>query len=258
MLLGALAVTVTAVASTHRHPAHTAVASRAAGRLIILPGIHNTRFHLVGFARRASQLLPSMDVEIRTWGPPLLGLYNLRARERNRKTADALAAEITAWRRTHPEELLYIVGYSGGGGIAALAIESLPDDVRIDRLILVAPAISADYDFATSLLPHVKDYVVNFSSEKDLQVGLGTRWFGTIDGIKSPSAGFAGFTADDERIVEWHWSSVDRRLGHRGNHVSYLGRRWQEQVLLPALDSRNNASALRAAWRAARERDADS
>lgn len=254
IVLGALAVALTSIAST-RAVVEPSVTSLAPGRLIILPGIHNTRFHLAGFARRASSQLPNVDVEIRRWGLPFLGLHNLRARERNRETAARLAAEIAAWRREHPDELLYLVGYSGGGGLAALTIESLPGDVRVDRLILVAPAVSADYDFARELLPHVGDYVVNFSSEKDLQVGLGTRMFGTIDGIKSRSAGFAGFTGAHERIVEWRWSPADRHVGHHGNHVSYLGRRWQESVLLPALDPSRDPAALRGLWRAARASD---
>lgn len=164
-----------------------------------------------------------------------------------------MAVELTTWRRAPPDELLYVVGYSGGGGIAALALEALPEDVHIDRLVLVAPALSAHYDFVARLSSHVSDYIVNFASERDLQVGPGTRIFGTIDGIKTTSAGYGGFSTQDARLVEWHWGPADRGLGHHGNHVSYLGRRWQQRMLMPALDPQKSAATLRAAWRAARE-----
>ena len=77
--------------------------------------------------------------------------------------------------------------------MATLVTAALPDDVSIDRLVLVAPAISPDYPLADNVLPHVREHVVNYASERDLQVGWGTRTFGTIDRKKTDSAGAIGF-----------------------------------------------------------------
>ncbi len=225
------------------------------GRLIILPGIRNTKFHLSDFARASNRLLPGFSVEVLRWGVPLLGLYNLSAVERNERTAEEIAADIASWRRTHRDEKLYLIGYSGGGGVAALVLRALPDDVSVDRLILVAPAISRSRAIETTLLRHVDEFVVNYASDRDLQVGLGTRIFGTIDRKREASAGHDGFEKSDPRIVEWRWQPRDRRLGHNGNHLGYLGRRWQMAHLLPALDPGNDAEALRARWLAARSGD---
>src|SRR5690606_10975183 len=128
--------------------AAAAAAERAdgsSGRLRVLPGVNNTRFQLDGFVERAEARLPRFDIEVRRWGTPLLPLRNLRAHERNLVTAQALAAEIAKWRRTHPHDRFYLMGYSGGGGMAALVTSALPEGVEIDRLILVAPAISPSY-----------------------------------------------------------------------------------------------------------------
>ena len=65
--------------------------------------------------------------------------------EHNEATAVAIAAEIADWRRAHPDAPFYLVGYSGGGGMATLVTAALPDDISIDRLVLVAPAISPDF-----------------------------------------------------------------------------------------------------------------
>ncbi len=217
------------------------------GRLLILPGVGNTTFHLAGFVAAAERQLPGFAVEVRTWGVPFLTIHNLRAHERNVATARGIAAEIAAWRREHPRELFYLVGYSGGGGMATLVTTALPDGVAIDRLVLVAPAISPDYPLA-EVLPHVGEFVVNYWSERDLQVGWGTRTFGTIDRKMTDSAGAIGFTARDARLLEYRWSAADERYGHFGNHLSYLGQRWQAAKLLPALEPATTAAKLEARW----------
>jgi len=233
-------------------PARYDAAAREHGRMIILPGIGNTSFHLAGFVRDAQVLLPNFEIEVRPWGVPLLGLHNLRAYERNRNTADEIARDIASWRRAHSTSKLYLVGYSGGGGVATLVTSALSDDVAVDRLILVAPAVSPTFPIVDAVLPHVNELVVNYASQKDLQVGAGTRLFGTIDRASTQSAGATGFAIDHARLVEWRWSGIDQGLGHAGNHVAYLGRRWQRANLLPALDPRNDADAIRAHWGAVR------
>jgi len=222
--------------------------SDAAGRLLILPGVGNTRFHLLGFVAAAQMQLPRFDVEVRPWGIPLMTIHNLRAHERNEATAAAIAAEIAEWRSANPDAPFYLVGYSGGGGMATLVTAALPDGVSVDRLVLVAPAISPDYPLGMEVLPHVREYVVNYASERDLQVGWGTRTFGTIDRKNTASAGAVGFATADERLLEHRWSAADEPFGHAGNHLAYLNPRWQAAKLLPALDPSVGAEALRARW----------
>ena len=230
-----------------------ATVSAETGRLLILPGVGNTRFQLAGFVEAASRQLPNFDVEVRPWGTPFLALHNLQAHERNVATAAEIAADIATWRRAHPADKFYLVGYSGGGGMVTLITAALPDDVVIDRLILVAPAISPDYPLAERVLPHVREYVVNYASDRDLQVGWGTNEFGTIDREYTRSAGAVGFSVASERLLEYFWSAADAGLGHRGNHLSYLVRAWQDARLLPAIDPALTAVELRARWAAACE-----
>jgi pimeloyl-ACP methyl ester carboxylesterase len=220
--------------------------SSAHGRVLILPGVGNTRFHLAGFVERLAQQLPNFGIDVRTWGTPFRMIENLQAEQRNLATAAEIAADLAAWRRAHPHDELYVVGYSGGGGMVTLAVAALPDDVKIDRLILVAPAISPDYPLAERVLPHVNEFVANFASALDLQVGLGTRIFGTIDRKNTASAGAVGFALADPKLVEHVWSADDLAFGHFGNHLSYLNRRWQEAKLLPTLDPSLSLDQVRA------------
>ncbi len=225
-----------------------AVASPVAGRLLILPGVGNTRFHLAGFVAATEAQLPSFAVEVRTWGEPFMTIRNLRAYERNVATAASIAAEIADWRRAHPDAPFYLVGYSGGGGMATLVTAALPADISIDRLVLVAPAIAPDYPIATAVVPHVREFVANYASERDLQVGWGTRTFGTIDRKHTVSAGAIGFAAEDERLLQYRWSAADVPFGHAGNHLAYLNPRWQAAKLLPALDPAVGTEALQRRW----------
>ena len=222
--------------------------ARYTGKLIVLPGSANTKYHLAGFIRLAAQQLPGFEIDLRPWGTPFLAVHNLQAHERNAETARRMSREIVRWRRDHPEELLYIFGYSGGGGMATLIVSEFPEDVTVDRVVLMAPAISPDYPMKELVLPRVTEFVANYASTIDVQVGWGTRTFGTIDGVKSNSAGAVGFSAADPDLLQWHWSESDRVYGHRGNHRAYLGPRWQSAFLLPALDPRSSADAVRALW----------
>jgi pimeloyl-ACP methyl ester carboxylesterase len=243
----ALAAATPASRYTCEPPAATAPSS-VSGRVLILPGVGNTKFHLAGFVAATAAQLPRFTVEVRTWGEPFLTIHNLRAHERNVATAASIAQEIAEWRHANPTTPFYLVGYSGGGGMATLVTSALPPDVSIDRLVLVAPAISPDYPLADEVFTHVREVVINYASERDLQVGWGTRTFGTIDRKNTASAGATGFAAEDERLLQYRWSTADAPYGHAGNHLAYLNPRWQAAKLLPALDPATGPEALKRQW----------
>lgn len=218
------------------------------GKLIVLPGSDNTRWHLADFVELATAQLPGFELEYRPWGIPFLIIPNLQAHERNTATALQMAKEIVQWRGEHPDELLYLFGYSGGAGLAAMIVNELPDDVTVDRLVMMAAAISPDFPIEERVLPRVTEFAVSYASIFDVQVDWGTRTFGTIDRVDSAGAGSRGFDAADPRLLQWQWTVSDRTWGHRGNHRSYLGPRWQSVFLLPTLDPRLNDDDIRARW----------
>jgi len=219
--------------------------SELRGKVLVLPGVINTRLHLTGFAKMLGETYPALDIETRTWGIPLLSLHNLRAYEQNLRTARTLAGELATYRREHPQAAIHLVGYSGGGGMAVFVAAALPDDVTINRLILVAPAISPDFPLETQVFPHVRDYVVNFASSRDAQIGWGTRNFGTMDRKNTTSAGYGGFEFVHPKLVQIHWTEAMIRDGHYGNHLSYLALRWQRKYLLPLFDPQMDVGDLK-------------
>ena len=238
--------------SNHRPPAENVenytVVDGTKGYLLVLPGVWNARFHLQRLVAAAQEQLPGFEIEVRRWGVPLLGFYNLSAYEQNLGTATEIAKELASRRWHRPDEVLYLMGYSGGGGLAALVAAALPSDVTIDRLILVAPAIAPDFPLEQKVLPHVSEFIVSYSSERDIQAGLGTKVFGTIDRRKTRSAGSVGFQLEHPRVLNWRWGPDTPRGGHRGNHLSYLRRQWQQAMLLPALNPVLDARRLYEIW----------
>ena len=213
-----------------------------------MPGVFNARWHLKPLAHLIRRHLPGVDVEIRSWGTPFRPLKNLSAERRNVRIAGDIAHALTGWRLERPTELLEVVGFSGGGGLATLVASALPVSVSIDRLILVAPAIGPGYPVIEAVVPHVREFVAVFASRADCQVGWGTRVFGTIDRKRTPSAGAVGFDAVHPKVLQWQWSPAALRQGHFGNHLSYLRPRWQRATLWPAIDPAVDAKALTARW----------
>lgn len=214
------------------------------GLVLILPGVMNVTFYLAWCTRMIRRRFSFYEVEARSWGPRLRWIANLRAYDRNRRTAEAIARELAAYRQERPDAIINVIGYSGGGGLAVMVVAALPKPATINRLLLLAPAISPDYPLQQQILPNVTECVVNYASRYDLQIGQGTKIFGNMDGVRGPGAGAVGFGESHPRLVQVHWHTGMLRYLHFGDHLSYLSPPWQRRYLLPALDPGLKAESL--------------
>lgn len=218
------------------------VKQTAGGEVMLIPGIDGRVSRLRGVQRGLREAGLSRDIEVFPWGESSIwALRNLVDLPANQRRAEAIAARLVAFRRDHPSEPLTLVGFSGGGGLAILCAELLPDGVMLDRIILVAGAISQDYDLSR-VLRHCTDGLINFYSEKDGIVGWGTTLFGTIDRKKTVSAGHSGFVDDagrlrhEKKLVQIPWSPAWTQYGHFGGHIGYLSPLWAQHVLAAQID----------------------
>lgn len=162
---------------------------------------------------------------------------------RNRAAADAIAAELAAYRAKHPGSPIDLVGYSGGGGLAIMVAEALPPEVRLRNVVLAQPAVSRDYGLCPAL-EHVDGRLVNFYCPSDWVIlGAGTTVFGTIDRKHVASAGKEGFDLqaavpdeDMRNLVEqraWSWDMF--WTGHAGGHLGLAMREWNKRYVAPLL-----------------------
>lgn len=212
------------------------------GRVVMLPGVEGNQWQLSGTLDGLRDAGLAHGVEIISWGtPPLHSLQNLTDLPANMKRAEERAARLTKLHHEQPDAPLTLVGFSGGGGLAILTVEALPDDIMLDRIILIAAAISNDYDLS-KVFAHCKDKVINFHSRQDSIVGLGTSLFGTIDRKRSLSAGHSGFLNKEgkllrhDKLQQVSWEPAWRQYGHYGGHLGYLSRPWACHILAPQID----------------------
>jgi pimeloyl-ACP methyl ester carboxylesterase len=106
--------------------------------------------------------------------------------------AEAIASAVGRFRDRHPDRPIFLVAKSGGSGVVIKALERLPPGC-VDRVVLIAPALSPSYDLTAALRGVRRDMFVFWSPLDFVILGAGTRIFGTIDRIRSISAGMVGF-----------------------------------------------------------------
>ncbi|HTU22579.1 MAG TPA: alpha/beta hydrolase [Gemmataceae bacterium] len=140
------------------------------------------------------------------------------------KQADRLAEAVLEEQARHPGRPIYLLGHSAGAALILAASEKLPP-ASVERMILLAAAVSPTYDLRPALRATRRE-VIAFSSTYDrLCLDWCTSLFGTADRVYGPAAGLDGFREPDDldeegrgayrRLVQvpWHlgmiWQGTD-------------------------------------------------
>lgn len=223
------------------------------GIVFVLPGIEGRSIWNRNIALGLDEGGVSSAIEIHDWtaGVPGGFVYNLANLQRNRRQAERLAERILDYRARYPGSPVHVIGHSGGGGIAVLALEALPPGRQIDMVILLAPALSLDYGLSTALR-RTRYGICNFYSTRD--VGLlkvGTKLFGPIDRKRGVSAGAVGFRSPEglndtdralykSRLRQVRWHLRMKESGADGTHLGWASRRFAREYLAPLI-TRNEA-----------------
>jgi pimeloyl-ACP methyl ester carboxylesterase len=154
-----------------------------------------------------------------------------------------LAALVVAAKQSCPERGVYLVGHSSGTAVALAAAEASPPGY-IERIVLLAPAVSHDYDLRPALRD-VRQNIDAFISRRDVgALFFGTSIAGTTDRRHAAAAGRIGFTPiltcpGDEllyaklRVHPWNRSVV--WSGNRGSHYGTLEPTFVRAYILPLL-----------------------
>jgi hypothetical protein len=177
------------------------------------------------------------------WTGVDVGMGALLDKSRHKDQSAKVAEILTKAWREQPGRRITITCHSGGAGITMWALEQLPPEVKIDSIVLLASALSPEYDLSPALR-HVTGKVYSFYSPYDSAVlGFGTRMFGTIDGTKTDASGRVGFkkpanAADPDqyaKLVQLPYNSAWMKLGNVGDHIGWMTRPFAREVIAPAM-----------------------
>jgi pimeloyl-ACP methyl ester carboxylesterase len=168
----------------------------------------------------------------------LLDLYDA---ERQKAEGQKLAQEILAYRRANPGKRICLVGYSSGAGVALAAADSLPP-CSLDRMILLAPSVSAKRDLRTALRAS-REGIDHFRSDWDV-ISLLLTPLGMADGFGLPVAGRTGFSPviespQDQQLYQglrqYSWGGPQSWSGHDGGHWGCIHCDFLRAKVLPLL-----------------------
>jgi hypothetical protein len=144
--------------------------------------------------------------------------------------AEELAGLILAEKQQHPDRPIYLLANSGGTGLALLTAEHLPAQT-LERIILLAAAVSPTYDLRPALRATRREIVNNYSTLDRIILHWGTSQFGTTDRYYVASAGCLGFTVPADlstedralyaRLVQIPWEPRLLLEFHTGGHSGW-------------------------------------
>jgi pimeloyl-ACP methyl ester carboxylesterase len=137
-----------------------------------------------------------------------------------------LAEEVLVWRQQAPDLPIFLVGHSAGCGVILAAAESLPPET-VERIVLLAPAVSAHHDLRPALRCARRGVEVFHSRSDWFYLGLGVGLVGTSDRQWDSAAGRVGFqpvicAPEDavlyEKLRQHPWHRCVAWTGNKGGH----------------------------------------
>jgi Serine aminopeptidase, S33 len=172
------------------------------------------------------------------------GIADMTDIEHARDEAEQLAGMVRQYRARDPNMPIYLVGYSAGAHVVLEATRSL-EQKSIERIVLLAPAVSSDYDLRHALAVS-RDGIDAFISDRDrLYLRLGTDLVGTADGQRgAAAAGRVGFDMPNigatdplaRQLRQHAWHPRVAWTGNDGSHGGSLSPAYVRAYLLPMFD----------------------
>jgi pimeloyl-ACP methyl ester carboxylesterase len=162
-----------------------------------------------------------------------------------------LAGQIVSYRQACPERALHLIAHSAGSAVALSAAAAVPAGT-IDRLILLAPSVSTQFDVRPALRGTREGIDVFYSSRDVFSLGIAVAMIGTADGCRGcQAAGRFGFQAQPEtpedvvlyaKLRQHPWERCVLWTGNLGHHSGTKHQRFLHAYILPLLDAGQNGA----------------
>ena len=212
------------------------------GCVFVLPGIQGKSPMEFAVARGLCDGGVELAIKIFDWttGFCPLFLFHLRSTRWHRQAVQRLIEQIAQYQNDYPGRPVHLIGHSGGGGISMLAAAQLPDDLQLESIVLLAPAISSRFE-VNAAVKNVSRGILNVSSRRDfVLLVIGTSVAGTIDGRHTPSAGAFGFKESDDKLHETPFEFPMVASWHLGGHFGCVNRVFVADWIAPLISSEVN------------------
>jgi pimeloyl-ACP methyl ester carboxylesterase len=160
-----------------------------------------------------------------------------------------LAGQIASYRQSCPGSAIYLFAHSAGSAVALVAASDVPPDT-IDRLILLAPSVSSNFDLRPALRGTREGIDVFYSDRDVFSLGFCVALVGTADGRRDcPAAGRVGFQTPMEtpgdavlyaKLRQHAWEPCLLWTGNHGRHSGAKHQRFLQAYVLPLMDRRQS------------------
>jgi pimeloyl-ACP methyl ester carboxylesterase len=188
-----------------------------------------------------------LPVEVRTfhWSHGFCRIFSDQMHSAHiKREGRQLADTVLSYHRDFPDVPIVLVGHSAGCGVILTATNELPPTC-LERIILMAPAVSAKCDLRHALCTACRGMDVFISSHDWLYLGLGTALAGTTDRYwLTGAAGKTGFQPivsepGDEalylKLRQYPWEPSLTWTGHKGGHYGAYQPAFLRTFVLPLL-----------------------
>jgi pimeloyl-ACP methyl ester carboxylesterase len=163
--------------------------------------------------------------------------------EHTRREGLELAATVLALQQSCPGMPVSLVGHSAGSGVVLAAAEVLPPG-SVDRIVLLAPAVSSDHDLRPALACARRGIDVFYSKNDVLYLGLVVTILGNSDRERDAAAGRVGFrpavdgpadAALYSKLRQYPWEPGLDPTGNHGGHYGAYQPDFLRAAVLPLL-----------------------
>ncbi|MGA3066491.1 MAG: hypothetical protein ABSF29_06545 [Tepidisphaeraceae bacterium] len=211
--------------------------------VIIVPGVGGDGPDYGGVAHALADAGCKDQIQVFDWGYhwPLF-FINISSGNLHQETETKLAALITARRAQNSRTRIVLIGHSAGAGVILGTLAKLSDATgTVGPIILLAPAVSPDYDLRPAL-GHCCVIHVFYSSEDDFWQGWGPTITGEYDGSHRAGAGRYGFTLkgldveQKNRVDQQPYRKQWDALGVHGGHFDWLSHDFVMKILEPLVE----------------------
>jgi pimeloyl-ACP methyl ester carboxylesterase len=258
-LAAAMVILVCAVGCWNQQRSYVTEERLEAGLVVSLDGVggYNWGPHWLRTGLDEAGVKSAITIYDWSKGPGALFVGDLVDESRNRAAARDLGQMIATYMAAMPDRPVTLIGHSGGTAIVVWALEDLaegstwaPKGAKVERAILLAPALAPDYDLSKALRAVRSRIYVTYSYADVGLMAAGTAVFGTMDRQHSVSAGLMGFRLPPDlsldgkreylklRQVSWNVKLVTS--GHLGGHMGWTTSRFAREFIAPILAGRSD------------------